>query len=65
MQGSASIKLDYNGNTEVKNKFHKCTIQVQHLHVNVVRYIQLTGQLLRVNYKIIYFKGGGIVVEAL
>lgn len=40
-------------------------IQVQHLHVNVVRYIQLTGQLLQVNYKIIYFKGGGIVVEAL
>lgn len=35
-------------------------IQVQHLHVNVVRYIQLTGQLLLVNYKIIYFKGGGL-----
>lgn len=40
-------------------------IQVQHLHVNVVCYVQLTGQLLLVNYKIIYFKGGGIVVEAL
>lgn len=65
MQGSASIKLDYNGNTEVKKQVPQMCIQVQHLHVNVVRYIQLTGQLLLVNYKIIYFKGGGIVVEAL